>query len=139
MLDWLKRKFERFMMDIRKYTTIGVVLCIVAGIGQIVTNDVGKNEIAQNVVMILVLIILLGIIIYFWYGKDHQCPACHKRFCIKKVEEKIIDREEISVLMKTKTNEQYVPGERVTFRVKEVCKKCGEEFYSIYKKDIPKL
>ena len=72
MLEWLKRKFERFMMDVRKYTTIGVVLCIVAGIGQIVTNDVGKNEIAQNVVMILVLIILLGIIIYFWYGKDHQ-------------------------------------------------------------------
>ncbi|RGH82322.1 MULTISPECIES: hypothetical protein [Lachnospiraceae] len=92
---------------------------------------------------------ILYIIIYYWYGKDTRCPSCHKPFCLKKTGEEIVSKENVSVLINTNTRnkkgeivgsqEQYVPGERITYRVNKVCKKCGKTCYSTYKRDIPKV
>lgn len=87
--------------------------------------------------------------IYYWFGKDNRCPSCHKPFCLKKTGEEIVNKENVSVLVNTNTRnrkgevvgsqEQYVPGERITYRVNKVCKKCGKSCYSTYRRDMPKV
>ena len=82
-------------------------------------------------------------------GKDNRCPSCNKPFCLKKTGEEVVSKENVSVLVNTNTRnrkgevvgsqEQYVPGERITYRVNKVCKKCGKSCYSTYRKDIPKV
>ena len=68
---------------------------------------------------------------------------------IKKTGEEVAKRENVSVLVETNTRnkngdvigsqEQYVPGERITYRVNKICKKCGKGCYSTYRRDIPKV
>ena len=92
---------------------------------------------------------LLYVIIYYWYGKEHKCLSCNKRFCLKKEGKEIIGRESVSVLVETNTRnragevtgtqEQYVPGERTTYQINYVCKKCGERCHSTFSKDVPKV
>ena len=92
---------------------------------------------------------VMYLIIYYWYGKDYKCPSCNKRFCLKKTGEEVAKRENVSVLVETNTRnkngdvigsqEQYVPGERITYRVNKICKKCGKGCYSTYRRDIPKV
>lgn len=55
---------------------------------------------------------------------------------MKKTGEEVVSKENVSVLVNTNTRnrkgevvgsqEQYVPGERITYRVNKVCKKCGK-------------
>ncbi len=68
---------------------------------------------------------------------------------VKKTGEEVVKREDVFVAIEANTRnrngevigsqEQYVPGERITYRVNKVCKKCGEGCYSTYRKDIPKV
>jgi len=108
--------------------------------------------ILERIVMFVMAVIfgmILYVIVYYWYGKDYKCPSCGKRFCLKKEGKEVVGRENVSVLMEVKTRnsagevtgsqEQYVPGERTTYQVNYVCKKCGERCHSSFVKDVPKL
>ena len=148
-----RRLFYKLMNALRAFVTITVAFFIAVGIygafGSFGTN--GMNDILNRIVMFVFALIcgmIMYLIVYYWYGKDHKCPSCNKRFCLKKTGEEVIKRENISVLVETKTKnrngdvigsqEQYVPGERVTYRINKVCKKCGKTCYSTYKQDIPR-
>lgn len=86
-------------------------------------------------------------VVYFGIGKKHKCPTCGKRFVLKKINQEIVNKQNISVLVETNTRnryrditgtvEQYVPGERITYQVNYVCKKCGEKCNRRFTKDIP--
>jgi hypothetical protein len=104
-------------------------------------------------ILMLAYVIILGsllyVIIYYWYGKDHKCPSCKKPFCLRKDSIDVINKEPVTVVVEAKTKnidgdvigtqEQYVPGERTTYRQNYTCKKCGETCHSTYSKDNPKL
>ena len=146
--------FRGFMNKLRLVVTIIVAMFIFGGISALfdIGSDGMEMSIPEKIVMLFVVLLLVGVmyvIIYYWYGKDYKCPSCHKPFCLKKTGEEIVSREDISVLVNTNTRnrngevvgsqDQYVPGERITYRVNKICKKCGETCYSTYRKDIPKI
>ncbi|MFW5670123.1 MAG: hypothetical protein ACOCM4_12960 [Acetivibrio ethanolgignens] len=143
--------FDGFMNKVRLIVTIIVALLIVSGVCGVLGMN-GVNGIGERLGMLVATIIfgmIMYVIIYFWYGKDYKCPSCNKRFCLKKTGEEVASRENVSVLVETNTKnrngevvgsqEQYVPGERVTYRINKVCKKCGKACYSTYRRDIPKV
>ena len=90
-------------------------------------------------------------ILLFIIGTEKTTNALHviKDFAWKKTGEEVAKRENVSVLVETNTRnkngdvigsqEQYVPGERITYRVNKICKKCGKGCYSTYRRDIPKV
>ena len=140
------------MKKLRLGITIVVALFIVAGICGVLGVTDMSSGIPERIAMLIVTVIFVGvmyIIIYYWYGKDYKCPSCHKPFCLQKTGEEVINKENVSVLVNTNTRnrngevvgsqEQYVPGERITYRVNKICKKCGKTCYSTYKRDIPKV
>lgn len=142
--------FYGFMNKVRITVTIIVALCIVTGIGGVLR--MGMSDIRESLVSLvftLIGVMVMYLIIYYWYGKDYKCPSCNKRFCLKKTGEEVEKRENVSVLIETNTKnrngniigsqEQYVPGERITYRINKVCKKCGKGCYSTYRRDIPKI
>lgn len=111
--------------------------------------DMGGGFLERIVMFVFAIIIgmLLYVIIYYWWGKDYKCPSCNKPFCLKKEGTKAVGKEKVSVLVETKTRnkngevtgtaEQYVPGERTTYQINYVCKKCGEKCHRTYTKDRP--
>lgn len=143
---------NNFMKRLRLGATVLVSMLIVGGIISIFDTLEQNKSIMDVITLILVVVVLLIIlyaIIYYWYGKDHKCPACNKRFCLKKEGKEIIGREAVSVRVETNTKnrngevigtqEQYVPGERITYQVNYVCKKCGEQCYRTFSEDVPKV
>lgn len=146
--------FRGFMNKLRLGVTIVVALfivsciCGVLGITEVYSGS-GFLERIMYLIFALIGIGIMYIIIYYWYGKDNRCPSCNKPFCLKKTGEEVVSKENVSVLVNTNTRnrkgevvgsqEQYVPGERITYRVNKVCKKCGKSCYSTYRKDIPKV
>lgn len=142
--------FYGFMNKVRITVTIVVAFFIVVGVCGVL--GMGMSGIPERLVMLVFTLIcgmVMYLIIYYWYGKDYKCPSCKKRFCLKKTGEEVANRENVSVLVETNTRnrngdvigsqEQYVPGERITYRINKVCKKCGKGCYSIYRRDIPKV
>lgn len=149
----IKNLFYSFMYKLRLAVTIIVALFIVAGIyGVLGISNVTNLTIWDrfvNFIFTVISCLLMFLIVYFLYGKKYQCPSCNKRFCLKKTGEEVVKREDVFVAIEANTRnrngevigsqEQYVPGERITYRVNKVCKKCGEGCYSTYRKDIPKV
>ena len=146
--------FRGFMNKLRLGVTIIVALFIISGIcGVLGVTDVYRgNSILEKIGMLIITAIFVGImyiIIYYWYGKDNRCPSCKKPFCLKTTGEEVVSKENVSVLVNTNTRnrkgevvgsqEQYVPGDRITYRVNKVCKKCGKTCYSTYRRDMPKV
>ena len=145
--------FHGFMNKLRLGVTIFVAIFIVAGFcGVLGVSDFRESSILERIMYFVFALIGIGImyvIIYYWYGKYNRCPSCNKPFCLKKTGEEVVSKENVSVLVNTNTRnrkgevvgsqEQYVPGERITYRVNKVCKKCGKSCYSTYRKDIPKV
>ena len=144
--------FEGFMKKLRLWVTILVVLGILGPILCIcgfTDTSLGVLETLGMIVVILIMSMLLYAIIYYWYGKDFECPSCYKHFCLKKIGQKVIGKESVSVLVETNirdrdgnvtgTKEQYVPGERITYQSNYICKKCGEGCHKTFFKDVPKI
>ena len=142
--------FCGFMNWVRFIITIIVAFFIVVGVCGVL--GIGMSSIPERLIMLvftLIGVMVMYLIIYYWYGKDFKCPSCNKRFCLEETGEEVIKRENVSVLVKTNTRnrngdiigsqEQYVPGERITYRINKICKKCGKGCYSTYRKDIPKV
>lgn len=134
------------MDKLRLAVTILVGCFIAIGIWGIIL----VNNIILKIIMFIFAIIcglIMYLIIYYWYGKDYKCPFCNHRFCLVKTGEEIINKEYISVSINTNTKnkygdiigtqEQYVPGERITYRINKICTKCKQECYSICKREIP--
>lgn len=145
--------FRGFMNKLRLGVTIVVAMFIIAGICGVLGVDTFRGaSILERIMYFVFGLVGIGvmyIIIYYWFGKDNRCPSCHKPFCLKKTGEEIVNKENVSVLVNTNTRnrkgevvgsqEQYVPGERITYRVNKVCKKCGKSCYSTYRRDMPKV
>lgn len=144
--------FYAFMKKVRLFVTILVAIFIVGGICGVLGMVTVTGSFADRLacfIGILICGMIMYLIIYYWYGKNHKCPACKKRFCLKKTGEEIVGRENISVLVETRirnkngevigSQEQYVPGERITYRINKVCRKCGKSCYSTYERDVPKV
>ena len=139
---------DLFEKMVRLVVTITVASCFVVGIcGVLEMNSIPEGVAA--LILTLICGMLIYLIVYYWYGKDYKCPSCNSWFCLKKTGEEVVKRENVSVPVRNKIRdesgyiigslEQYVPGERITYRLNMVCKKCGKRCYSTYKKDIPKI
>lgn len=144
----IKNLFYGFMNKLRLVITIIVALFIVAGVCGVLGMN-GMNSIPGRIVWFVfafIFVMVMYLIVYYWYGKDYKCPSCNRRFCLKKTGQEVVKRENIYVSVETNTRnrdgevigsqEQYVPGERITYRVNKVCKKCGKSCYSTYRRDI---
>lgn len=144
----------RFFMNLIKWiVTIFVALFTIAsiclGLGSDISHNISIIDRVAYFVIAIVCGLIMYVIIYYWFGNESKCPSCKKRFCIKKTGKEVVNKEQISVLAETKTRnvygevigtqEQYIPGERVTYRVNKVCKKCGRKCYSTYTRDIAKI
>lgn len=78
-------------------------------------------------------------------GYENKCPTCKKWFALKKLNTEEVDSEEISILTQLKTRdnsgretgtqEQYIPGKRITYKTNYLCKKCGAHAYNTYTRD----
>ena len=96
----------------------------------------------------LILIVYWGIVILM-KGLRERCPNCKKWFALEFIDEESIGEENVSVKVETKTKnvngevtgtqEQYVPGKRITFQRNYVCKKCGETTAKRHTTDRPTL
>lgn len=96
-----------------------------------------------------IILVLLPIIAYIYYGEKFMCPCCKKGYSLKKTDTFVIDERDISVIRQEKTiqynnqNEEiahsvtnrYVPGTETTYEVNYVCKYCG---YTCRKTNIKK-
>lgn len=143
---------KNLVKKVRLIVTVIVTLLIISGILSIFgfsgTRMEGKDLLGA-IVAIIILCMLLYVIIYYWYGKDYKCPSCNKRFCLKKESKEVVGKEAVSVLVQTNTRnrngevtgsqEQYVPGERITYRINYVCRKCGEKCQRMFTEDVPKV
>lgn len=141
------------LKKIRLIVTIIVALFLTSALMGVfgVGPDMNLGFIERLMMLVFAIIIgmVLYVIIYYWWGNEHKCPSCNKRFCLKKEGTQIQSKESISVLVETKTRnndgdvtgtaEQYVPGERITYQVNYVCKKCGKKCHSTYRKDVPSV
>lgn len=106
----------------------------------------GIGEKLGMLMFLIIQCLLLCVIVYYWYGSEHKCPSCNKRFCLKKESTDIIDKETISIPVENVikdtsgnvigTQEQYAPGRRITYQVNYVCKKCGAQSFTTYQKDL---
>lgn len=132
-------------------TGIVVLLIISCMMGVLGFGDMPMDIFERFLMLVMAIIfcMVLYVIIYYWYGKDYKCPSCNQRFCLKKEGTDVVGKEAVSVRVlnnirnrngdTTGTVEQYVPGERITYQVNYVCKKCGERCHSTYEKDVPKI
>ncbi|MBQ9119528.1 MAG: hypothetical protein IJY09_05670 [Lachnospiraceae bacterium] len=144
--------FSDFFRKLRLAVTIFVIFFIVALFAIIFGYDGTKLnfiETLEMIAIIFIMLMVLYVIVYYWYGKDYKCPACNKRFCLKKEGKEVAGRESVSVLVKANTRnrdgevigtqEQYIPGERVTYKITYICRKCGARCHSAYSKDVSKV
>lgn len=88
------------------------------------------------------------LVFYFGLGHFYKCENCKQRFCIRRDSSKLVNEKSISI--KTEVNnystnkevisisETYIPGTRKTYKVKYICKKCGNVTYKYETKDIKK-
>lgn len=88
------------------------------------------------------------LVFYFGLGHFYKCENCNKKFCVQKDSSKLVDEKSISI--KTEVNnynakkevisisETYIRGTRKTYKVKYICKKCGNVTYKYETKDIKK-
>ena len=144
--------FRGFMNKLRLGVTLVIAIIMIGCImGVLGINDSSNSlTVVERIVMLIMFIVMalvMYVVIYYWYGKDNKCPSCKKRFCLKKDGEEIIDRQNVSVLVETNekdrngnvigSQEQYVPGERITYRAYKICKKCGERCYTTHVKNVP--
>lgn len=84
------------------------------------------------------------LVFYFGLGHFYKCENCNKKFCVQKDSSKLVDEK---VFIKTEVNnynakkevisisETYIPGTRKTYKVKYVCKNCGNVTYKYETKD----
>lgn len=140
-----------YILDKLRLIITGIVgLLIVGAVASFFTErNMSIITRIEMIVCVIVLGLIMYIIVYYWWGKDHKCPSCKKNFCLKKEGTSIVSKEAVSVLVETNTKnrngdvigtqEQYVPGERVTYRIDYICKKCGERCHSTYTKDNAKV
>ncbi len=150
----IKHLFNGLIKKLRLVATVIVAVFLIMSICGVLglTEEMKGNNILDRIIYFIFALICIGImylIIYYWFGKANQCPSCHKVFCLKKIGEEIVKKENVSVLVNTRTRnkngevigsqEQYVPGERITYRVNKVCRKCGKMCYSTYRRDIPRV
>ena len=106
-------------------------------------TDGSKEYIFDLILFILFAVIPTIVLIRFIWRT--RCSHCKKFFVLKKVETQKVGSEDISVKMRTKrydndnkvvgTQEQYIPGQRIRYRVTYECVKCGEDTYRRYSKD----
>ena len=132
------------MRTLKRIGIFILVIFIIAPIcAMIMENDFGTK--VGAVLLLIIDLVALFCIIYFGVGGKTKCPTCKKRFVLKQMGQTVIGVQNISVKVETKsrdntgrvtgTNEQYVPGERRTFRVDYVCKKCGKGCSRTYTQD----
>lgn len=94
--------------------------------------------------------LLVGFLVfYFGLGHFYKCENCKQRFCVRRDSSKLVDEKSISI--KTEVNnyntkkevisisETYIPGTRKTYKVKYICKKCGNVTYRYETKDIKNI
>ena len=97
-----------------------------------------------------ITLIVLAVVIYIvLVGTAHKCPKCGKWFALKETAQEAVNEENVSVKVETNrkdndgnvvgTQEQYVPGKRITYQVHYVCKKCGESFSTTKTKDVASI
>ena len=89
------------------------------------------------------------LVFYFGLGHFYKCENCNKKFCVQKDSSKLVDEKSISI--KTEVNnynakkevisisETYIPGTRKTYKVKYICKNCGNVTYKYETKDIKNI
>ncbi len=90
-------------------------------------------------------LLIAVLIIYYKLLKPTQCPHCKKFFALKELDTEEIGSADISVKVETArrdndgnkvgTQEQYVPGKRITYRRNYECKKCGKETFTTFEED----
>lgn len=78
-----------------------------------------------------------------------QCPNCKKLFALKKIDTKLVKKEDISILVELKdknaygettgTREDYIPGERKFYNEVYLCKHCNNKTVKHITKDVKKL
>jgi len=99
----------------------------------------------QFIYLLVISVAIAGALIIVPLNRDTKCPACNGRFALRKVGDKEIRQENISIKMplETKnrdgeiisTSEQYIPGKRIFYERTFVCKYCGKKCYSTYSRD----
>lgn len=122
-------------------------LAVIVVLGVVFLAGVIKMEGGGYILGTLGCLFLLVLGLILLLGRNTRCPSCRKIFCLIIENETVVDRKQISVPVEAKiknkagevtgTQEQYIPGERVTYKVHKVCKKCGHNVYSTYVKDKP--
>lgn len=100
----------------------------------------------NSIVLVIVCIIIATILLVILRTR---CDECGKVLSVKKRETWEVGRESISVRVETKqkdvngnvtgTSEQYVPGERITYKTEYVCRNCGQKYYKTHTKDKAKV
>lgn len=139
-------KMKKIRFTIRRVITGIVSLSFVCGIYELFHGQV-------SVGVVITWGVILCCCIYFWFIKEckfikeRKCPSCKKLFGLQEENTEVVNKEKVSVPVQTKmrnnngevfgTQEQYVPGERITYRVNYKCKECGEKCYRTYTKSVP--
>ena len=125
MLMFISEYFEQLEMD-KKY---------------------GTNDAFATLVGVLIFAVIYSIptIKFLCFVIWNRCPYCKKFFVLKKVGVQDISKEKISVLVKVKrydindkecgTQEQYIPGTRISYEATYLCEKCGKKKYKRWSQD----
>lgn len=132
------------------------------GFSRVVSETISLwGSIFADLIKVTFVIIILLVILFFilrlalkklWAvlcEKFKRCDKCKKFFAYERINTKLINSEQISVLMQTTeryangdlkgTGEQYVPGTRKTYTDTYRCKYCGHEINCTYTKDRPNI
>lgn len=96
-------------------------------------------------IMGIILLLISALIIYYKILKPTQCPYCKKYFALKELDTEAVGSADVSVKVTTErrdnagnvvgTQDQYVPGKRITYQRNYLCKKCGESSCGTFTKD----
>ena len=113
------------------------VMAVISALWEELAESVLKFSISITISLVVLILILRFLWIWFANAKLHRCKKCKKLFALQKVQTDVLDCKNISILVETKsknlygetigTNEQYIPGTRITYRDTFVCKYCGYE------------
>lgn len=131
-------------MRIKRILLFVLGTLIFGAIGAMMTAN-SLYELVGLAMVAVILIAIISALIIIPISRDTKCPACNKKFALKKVGDVETGRENISVKMKLEnkdrngevigTSEQYVPGKRIFYKRTYICKYCGEKSYSTYSRD----
>lgn len=123
---------------------IWTVLAAFLAVGaSILTMIITKNDMTTEITKIFSPTVLIGwVILVFvsrmlWKHFEIRCPICKKWGAMGRVHSAKIKSEDVSVLVSTErrsrdgyvvgTQDQYIPGKKVTYRDTYKCKFCGHE------------